>query len=121
MAWGTMSDAQLEALHDLGLVAPVMVAGTSLLAIAAAPTAISILACLGSSAKFTVTNAGDGVMRWSASASRPAYKLSPASGSLDGGQQQIVTVSGISASGTVTIAAPGAANSPQTVKITCTL
>jgi hypothetical protein len=85
------------------------------------PTKVSNLLCLNSSFKLTVTNTGNGAMTWSASGSRAAYKTSPQSGSLDSGQQQTVTVSGISASGTVTIDAPGAANSPQIVTITCTL
>jgi hypothetical protein len=85
------------------------------------PTSFSSLVCLGSSVQITLTNGGDGVMSWSASASQKAYKLSPQSGSLDSGQKQTVTVSSISASGRVTITAPGAANSPQTVSINCTL
>jgi hypothetical protein len=60
-------------------------------------------------------------MAWNATASRPAYKLSPQSGSLGSGERQTVTVSGISASGQITIAAPGAANAPQTVTINCKL
>ena len=90
-------------------------------ALAVAPTNISLTVCLGSSAQFTVTNTGGSFMAWNASASRAAYKLSPQSGSLSSGEQQTVTISGISANGQVTIAAPGAANAPQTVTISCTL
>jgi hypothetical protein len=90
-------------------------------ALTIAPTSFSSLVCLGSSVQFTVTNDGDGVMSWSATASQKAYKLSPQTGSLDSGQKRTVTVSSISASGRVTITAPGAANSPQIVSINCTL
>ncbi|HEY1387606.1 MAG TPA: zinc ribbon domain-containing protein [Ktedonobacterales bacterium] len=86
-----------------------------------APTTVSNLVCLGASTKLTVTNSGGGVMTWSATGSRPAYKFSPQSGSLGSGQQQTVTVSGISASGKVTFTAPGATDSPQVVSINCTL
>ena len=84
-------------------------------------TEISLAVCLNSSAQFTVSNTGEGVMGWTATGSRSAYKFSPQSGALDGGKQQTVTVSGISASGSVTIDAPGASNTPQTVTISCTL
>jgi len=90
-------------------------------ALTISPTSFSSLVCLGSSVKFTVTNSGDGVMSWSATASQKAYKISPQNGSLESGQQQTVTVSGISVSGSVTITVPGAANSPQTLSINCTL
>jgi hypothetical protein len=90
-------------------------------ALTVAPASFSSLVCLGTSVQITVTNSGDSVMSWSATASQKAYKLSPQSGSLDSGQKQTVTVSSISASGRVTITAPGAANSPQTVTINCTL
>jgi hypothetical protein len=90
-------------------------------ALTISPTSFSSLVCLGSSVKFTVTNSGDGVMSWSATASQQAYKISPQNGSLERGQQQTVTISSISASGRVTITAPGAANSPQTVTLNCTL
>ena len=92
-------------------------------ALTVAPTSFSGLLCLvvPRTAQFTVTNSGDGVMTWSATASQQGYKISPQSGSLGNGQQQSVTVSSISASGSVTITAPGAANSPQTVSINCTL
>lgn len=89
--------------------------------LAVTPTTPNVVVCLGSSIKLTVTNTGGGVLAWSASASPSAYKVSPQSGSLNGSQQQTVTVSNISARGTVTFAAPGAANAPQTVTISCTL
>jgi hypothetical protein len=90
-------------------------------ALTVAPGSFSSLVCLGSSVQFMVTNSGDGVMSWSATASQKAYKISPQSGSLDSGQKQTVTVSSISVSGRVTITAPGAANSPQTITISCML
>lgn len=89
--------------------------------LAVAPTTVSNLLCLSSSIQLKVRNTGEGTMAWSASGSRTAYKMAPQSGSLDSGQQQTVTVSRISAGGTVTIDAPGAANSPQVVTITCAL
>ena len=89
--------------------------------LAVTPSSVGLFLCLGASTTFTVTNGGDGVMSWSATASQKAYKMSPQSGSLDSGQKQTMTVSGISASGRVTITAPGSANSPQTVTINCTL
>lgn len=89
--------------------------------LAVTPSSVGLFLCLGASTTFTVTNSGDGVMSWSATASQKGYKLSPQSGSLDGGQQQAVTVSSISASGRVSITAPGAVNSPQVVSINCTL
>jgi len=90
-------------------------------ALTVSPASFSSLLCLGSSVKFTVTNSGEGVMSWSATATQKAYKISPQTGSLDSGQEQTVTVSSISVSGRVTITAPGAANSPQTISINCTL
>jgi hypothetical protein len=90
-------------------------------ALAVAPTSFSSLVCLGSSVQLTVTNTGEGVMSWNATASQKEYKISPQTGSLDSGQKQAVMVSSISVSGRVTITAPGAANSPQTISINCTL
>jgi len=90
-------------------------------ALAVAPASVTIAVCLGSTTRFTVSNTAAGVMSWSATGSRSAYKMSPQSGSLESGQQQTVTVSGISASGSVTFAAPGADGAPQTVTITCNL
>jgi hypothetical protein len=90
-------------------------------ALAVSPAKVTFTVCLGSTTRFTVTNTGGSVMSWSATGSRPAYKIAPPSGSLDSGQQQAVTVSGISASGSVTFAAPGADGAPQTVTITCNL
>jgi hypothetical protein len=52
-------------------------------------------------------------------ASVTGYSLSPASGALTAGSQQVVTVSGILLSGTITVTAPGAQQSPQQVSVTC--
>lgn len=90
-------------------------------ALAVTPASVTIPVCLGSTARFTVSNTAAGVMSWSATGSRPAYKIAPPSGSLASGQQQTVTVSGISVGGAVTFAAPGADGAPQTVTITCNL
>ena len=52
------------------------------------------------------------------------YKFSPASGTVDGGDQESVTVDvglHLLTSGTVTVTASGAVNSPQQVTISCTL
>jgi len=92
-------------------------------ALTVSPTSFSGLLCsvLPKTVQFSVTNSGDGIMTWSTTASQKAYKVSPQTGSLDSGQKQTVTVSSISVSGRVTITAPGAANSPQTISINCTL
>ncbi|HEU4782138.1 MAG TPA: hypothetical protein VFS83_02230, partial [Ktedonobacterales bacterium] len=89
--------------------------------LAVTPSSIGLFLCLGASTTFTVTNSGEGGADWSATASQQGYKISPQGGSLYSGQKQTVTVSSISASGRVTITAPGATNSPQTVSINCTL
>jgi hypothetical protein len=58
-------------------------------------------------------------LSWTATANGTGYKLTPDSGTLDGEQQQVVTVSQISATGTITVTAQSARNSPQHVNITC--
>lgn len=89
--------------------------------LAVTPSSIGLFLCLGASTTFTVTNSGEGGADWSATASQQGYKISPQGGSLYSGQKQTVTVSSISASGSITFTAPDAANSPQTVSINCTL
>lgn len=89
--------------------------------LAIAPLQIALGVCVSASTQFTVTNTGDGTLAWSASASQSLYTLSPQGGFLDHGQQQIVKVSGVNLSGTITVSASGATNSPQTVTITCKL
>lgn len=85
------------------------------------PTSITLSTCVAAQTQFTVSNTGGAPFSWSVTASVTAYSLSPASGTLNGGAQQVVTVSGILLSGTITVTAPGARNSPQLVSITCTL
>jgi hypothetical protein len=78
--------------------------------------------CVAAQAQFTVTNTGGTSMAWSAvpnPSGVTGYTLSASSGTLQAGQQQLVTVSNITLSGTVTVTA-AAANSPQIVTITCT-
>ncbi|HEU5347834.1 MAG TPA: hypothetical protein VFU63_04400 [Ktedonobacterales bacterium] len=94
---------------------------TSQPALAVVPHQMTLSVCVSASARFTVTNTGGGSLAWSASASRAEYDVSPKSGLLASGQQQTVTVSGITLSGSVTVSAPRAADAPQTVTITCTL
>lgn len=60
-------------------------------------------------------------MSWSATPSVSGYQLSPSGGTIDAGLQETVTVNKINGSGTVTVAAPTARNSPQQVTITCTV
>jgi cytoskeletal protein RodZ len=87
------------------------------------PTTFSFTACLSVNNKpqFTVANTGGTPMSWSASAAGSGYTLTPSSGSIDPGDHETVTVSKVLRSGTVTITAPSAHNSPQQVRITCTL
>jgi hypothetical protein len=75
--------------------------------------------CVAAQAQFTITNSGGEPFSWTATASAPGYRLSPSSGTLGGDEQVVVAVSGILFSGTITIAAPAAQNSPQSVTITC--
>lgn len=84
------------------------------------PMKIDIAVCLGGAkTQFTVANTGGGSLTWSATASDATYTLAPSSGTVNGGSQDTVMVSGISGSGTITIDAPGAQNAPQQVTITC--
>jgi hypothetical protein len=83
------------------------------------PTSITLATCVAAQTQFTVRNTGGASLSWSATASVTGYSLSPSSGTLNGGAQQFVTVSGILLSGTITVTAPGARNSPQQVTITC--
>jgi hypothetical protein len=80
-----------------------------------------LLLCLGAQTQFTISNAGGESFSWIATANGTGYKLTPDSGSLDGGKQQVVTVSQISASGKITVSAQSARNSPQQVSVNCTL
>jgi hypothetical protein len=80
-----------------------------------------LTACLGAKTDFTISNTGGVSFSWTATASGAGYKLTPESGTLDGGNQQVVAVSGIWGSGTITVTAQSAQNSPQYVSINCTL
>jgi hypothetical protein len=83
------------------------------------PTRITLSTCVAAQTQFTVSNTGGAPLSWSATASVTGYSLSPASGTLNGGSQQVVTVSGILLSGAITVTAPGARQSPQQVSVTC--
>jgi len=83
------------------------------------PTTITLSTCAAAQTQFTVANTGGAPLSWSATASVTSYSLSPASGTLTAGSQQVVTVSGILVSGTITVTAPGAQQSPQQVNVTC--
>jgi cytoskeletal protein RodZ len=85
------------------------------------PTSITLSTCVAAQTQFTVRNTGGAPLSWSATASVTSYGFSPASGTLNGGDQQVVTVSGILLSGTITVTAPGARQSPQQVSVTCQL
>jgi hypothetical protein len=74
---------------------------------------------VASQTTFTVSNTGGAPFPWTAMASGLTYKLSPSSGTLGGGEQTVVTVSMIALSGTITVTAANARNSPQHVTITC--
>jgi hypothetical protein len=84
------------------------------------PTSFSGLLCvnLGGSAKFTIFNNGGSQLDWNASWTF-GYNVSPSAGTLGPGQSQQVSVSSILLSGTVTISASGAENSPEQVHFTC--
>ena len=83
------------------------------------PTSITLSTCVAAQTQFTVANSGGAPLSWSATASVTGYGLSPSSGTLNGGSQQVVTVSGILLSGTITVTAPEARQSPQQVSVTC--
>jgi hypothetical protein len=72
-------------------------------------------------ATFTISNPGGSVLDWTASANPKSYSVSPASGSIDPGLSEQVSVNGILFSGTVTITAHNAENSPVQVQINCLL
>jgi cytoskeletal protein RodZ len=80
-----------------------------------------LLACVNAQTQFTIANTGGVSFSWIATANGTGYKLTPDGGTLDGGKQQIVTVSQIGATGKVTVTAQSARNSPQQVTIQCVL
>jgi hypothetical protein len=77
--------------------------------------------CLGAQTQFTIANTGAVSLSWMATANGTGYKLTPDSGTLDGGKQQTVTVSQIGATGKITVTAQSARNSPQQVSVNCVL
>jgi hypothetical protein len=83
------------------------------------PTAILLPRCLLAQTRFIIANTGGAPFAWTAIANVVGERVTPASGALGGGKQQTVDVSRITASGTITVTAPAARNSPQHVTITC--
>jgi hypothetical protein len=77
--------------------------------------------CFGAQTQFTIANTGGVSFSWTATASSAGERVSPASGTLGGGKRQVVSVSRIMATGTITVTAPRARNAPQRVTITCRL
>ncbi len=77
---------------------------------------------------FTVTNTGGGTLGWSATDGAEWLSLSPISGSLGAGQSQVVQVlvspgalPGGTYGTTITVGAPGAADTPRTVAVDLTV
>jgi hypothetical protein len=89
--------------------------------LAVQPTSVSITLCVGATTQFTITNTGGVSFSWTTTANGTGYKFTPDSGTLDGGQQQVVSVGQIGASGKITVTAQSARNSPQQVSVNCTL
>jgi len=101
-------------------------------AIAASPSSFSFITEQGgsnpSSQTLEIQNSGDGTLDWSATDDADWLSLSPASGSCASGEINNVTVSvdasAISAgdyTATITISAPEATNTPQTVAVNLTI
>jgi len=100
--------------------------------IAASPSSFSFIAEQGesnpSSQTLEIQNSGDGTLDWSATDDADWFSLSPASGSCSAGEINNLAVSvdasAISAgdySATITISAPEATNTPQTVAVNLTI
>jgi len=104
---------------------------SNLPAIAFSPSSFSFTATKGganpSSQALSIWNSGSGTLSWSASGDATWLSLSPASGSSTGEADNVtvsVSISGMSAGsykGIITISAPGATNTPQTVPVTLTI
>jgi hypothetical protein len=93
-------------------------------ALIATPASLSFVAFAGQSSppsqSITVYNQGTAALAWTAASSASWLKVSPTSGTLPQTISVSVNQSGLSAgtySGTITVSAPGAANSPQTVSV----
>jgi hypothetical protein len=99
--------------------------------IARGPSSFSFSATQGgsnpSSQTLSIWNSGGGTLSWSVSDSASWLTLSPTSGSSTGETDSVtlsVSISGLSAgsySGTITISASGATNTPQTVPVSLTM
>jgi len=87
------------------------------------PTSFSVTVCSGAQRQFTIANTGGVPFSWTATYPATGYTLDPNRGTLDGRKQQavMVTLGVFAASGTITVTAPSARNSPQTVRINCTI
>lgn len=93
-------------------------------ALIATPAALSFTAFAGQnsppSQTITVYNQGTAALNWTATTSSPWITLNPSSGTLPQSISVSVNPSGLTGgtyTGTITVTAPGAANSPQTVSV----
>ncbi len=73
---------------------------------------------------FWITNAGVGVLNWSASSDQPWLTINPASGTLAAGMtsytQAVVSIAGLAGgthTATISVTDPAAGNSPQTISV----
>jgi hypothetical protein len=82
------------------------------------PSSISGGLCV-SPLTITISNLGGSPLKWTAVANPTSYTVNPPSGTLNPGQSETASVNGLLVSGTVTITAPGAENSPVQVYINC--
>jgi hypothetical protein len=96
--------------------------------ITVSPTTVSLSATTAQSqsapVSVQITNGGAGALAWTATASAPWVTLSPTSGTAPGALSVGANATGVAAgthSATVSIAAAGAANSPQSIPVTLTL
>ena len=102
--------------YGTAAVAPVLVVS---------PSSLSFNASAGGanppSQSLGISNGGLGTIAWSATSSAPWLSITPASGSAPTTSTVSVATSGLSAgsyAGSITVTAPGAQNSPQTVNVT---
>jgi uncharacterized protein (TIGR03437 family) len=94
----------------------------------AAPTTLQFAAAVGGAApaaqSIQITNSGSGTLAWTATASDPWISLSAASGTAPSTLSVTVSAAGMAAgvyTGSVQIAAPSAANSPESIGVTLTV
>ena len=100
-------------------------------ALSVSSTSLVFLAAMGEDAAsqtLTVQNTGDEDLTWSASVTDSWIGVSPESGSLGAGESALLTVTASTGSltagdhtGTITVTAPGADNSPQSVSVKLTV